>query len=172
MTEGLKLGSRKTHPEALTTFSSHSWLQAGPSQASGLPALAAGVISVTSSEISTIPMSIAMCSLREVLILTQLAKWRPLPVLRTSAAFLDCYLTPISARGIQEHNRLLGKMMFCKSKRMRLRLMVTLAAMCSMKPLTFLMASGIQELGMSSGSQDNQPIDRQFGADNPNLPRL
>lgn len=63
-------------------------------------------------------------------------------------------------------------MMFCKSKPMRPELMVTLAAVCTVKHWAFLMASGIREPGMSSSSSDNQPIDKHFGDGNANLPRL
>lgn len=52
------------------------------------------------------------------------------------------------------------KMMFYKNKRMQLELMVTLAALHTMKPWTLFMTSGVQELGTSSGSQDKQSIDR------------
>lgn len=150
MTNGLQPGSRKTHQEALTTFSSHIWLQAGPSWASRQPALAAGEKSVTFLEISIIPTLISRCSLRETLILTQLAGWHPLPVLRMSAVFPGCYPTPLSASGIQEHIGLLGKVMFYKSKHMRPDLTVTLAAVRTLKPWTLFMASGIQEPGTSS----------------------
>lgn len=51
-------------------------------------------------------------------------------------------------------------MMFYKNKRMQLELMVTLAALHTMKPWTLFMTSGVQELGTSSGSQDKQSIDR------------
>lgn len=74
-----------------------------------------------------------MCHLREALILTQLAGWHLLPVLQMSAAFPGCYLTPLSASGIQEHIRLLGKKMFCKSKSMWPELMVTPEAVCTVK---------------------------------------
>lgn len=111
-------------------------------------------------------------SLREAWIFTQQAGWHPLPVLRTSATITSCYLTPLSASGIQEHIRLLGKMMFCKSKPMRPELTVTLAAVCTVKHWAFLMASGIREPGKSSSSSDNQPIDKHFGDGNSNLPRL
>lgn len=124
------------------------------SQASGPTALAARERSLASPEISTVPISASMCNLTEALILAQLARWHPLPVLQTWAAFLGCYLTPLSARGVQEHIGLLGKTMFYKSKRMQPELTVTLAAAHTMKPWTLFMASDVQEPGTSSGSQD------------------
>lgn len=118
---------------------------------------------MASRESSTVPISVSMGSLTEALILTQLAGWHPLPVLQTWAAFLGCYLTPLSAGGIQEHLGLLGKMVFYKSKRTRPEHTVTLAAMHTMKPWTLFMACGIREPeGTSSGSQDIQVIDRRF----------
>lgn len=128
------------------------------SRASGPTALAVGDRCTASQETSTVPISASMCSLREVLILAQLAGWHPLPVLQTWAAFLSCYLTPLSACGIQEHIGLLGKTMFYKSKCVQPELTVTLAATHTMKPRTVFMASGVQGRGTSSGSQDNQGV--------------
>lgn len=153
--EGLQPGSRKTLQEALPTCSSHSWLQAGPSQLHDyLPWLQKHCFPGDFH----CPTSISTCSVREALILTQLAGWHPLPVLQTSAAFPGCYLTPLSASGIQEHIRLLGKMIFCKSKCTRPELMVTLEAMCAVKPWTSLMASDTQEPGTSSAVKMTSPL--------------
>lgn len=99
-----------------------------------------------------------MCHLREALIHTQLAGWHLLPVLQMSAAFPGCYLTPLSASGIQEHIRLLGKRMFCKSKSMWPELMVTLEAVCKTKPLAFLMASSVQEAGRAPAAEITSPL--------------
>lgn len=97
------------------------------SRALGLSALAAGERSMASGETPAVPISVSMGSVTEALILTQLAGWHPLPVLQTRAAFLGCYLTPLSAGGVQEHTGLLGKMIFCKSKCTRPEHTVTLS---------------------------------------------
>lgn len=132
MTNWLQTGSRKTHHEALTIV---SWLLALPSWTSRTPGLAAGERSMSFPVISTVPTLMSMSSLREATILTQLAGWHPLPALQMSAAFLGCYLTLLSASGVQEHMGLPGKVMFYKSKCKRPELMVTLAACTQWRPL-------------------------------------
>lgn len=166
------------NPEAeklIRRFSSHSLLISGYRLGlHGLQGYLPWLLGRESTflEISIIPTLIFMLNLREALILTQLAGWHPLPVLWMSAAFPGCYLTPLSASGIQEHVGLLGKVMFYKSKCMQPDLMVTLADVHTMKFWTLFMASCVWEHGMSSSRQDNQYIDRHFWAGNANLWRL